>query len=520
MSSNHTPSKREVRARLRFSIIGALLAAPPAKGQAITELRALASKTWRDPATGLDLRFGASTLERWFYAARRASDPLASLTDSLRPYAGRFTSLSALAEITLIKQYREHPGWTAQLHHDNLKVALASLPGALSAPSYPTVRRFCKARGLVRQRTPRRATDGALAARERLENLEVRSFEMDHVGALFHLDFHHGSRSILNRAGDWVKPMLMCILDDRSRLVCHIQWYWDESAQSLVHALSQAVMKRGLPRALMTDNGAAMLAAETTTGLARLGIVHQTTLPYSPYQNAKQESFWARVESRLMAMLEGEELSLDLLNECTQAWVEQEYHRAVHSEIDATPLARYIAGPSVCRPSPGSLALRKAFRIDVHRRQRRSDGTVSLEGRRFEIPSRFRHLEICKLRYARWDLSHIDLVDSRSDELLCAVHPLDKSANADGQRRRLDRVGADLSPLPPKTRAPLLRQLLADHAATGLPPAYLATPEPEPGRDPECGGDAAPTSPTSSRTPTATAPGNSTPAGAPTKDAK
>jgi transposase InsO family protein len=58
-----------------------------------------------------------------------------------------------------------------------------------------------------------------------------------------------------------------------------------------------------------------------------LGIVHQTTLPYSPYQNAKQESFWGRIEGRLMAMLEGDAgLTLDALNLATQAWVEQEYH--------------------------------------------------------------------------------------------------------------------------------------------------------------------------------------------------
>ena len=68
----------------------------------------------------------------------------------------------------------------------------------------------------------------------------------------------------------------------------------ESPAESLIHGLSQAFMKRGLPRALMTDNGAAMLADETVTGLASLGIVHQTTLPYSPYQNAKQESFWGR----------------------------------------------------------------------------------------------------------------------------------------------------------------------------------------------------------------------------------
>ena len=44
----------------------------------------------------------------------------------------------------------------------------------------------------------------------------------------------------------------------------------------------------------MTDNGAAMTAAEFTEGLLRLSILHETTLPYSPYQNGKQENLWAR----------------------------------------------------------------------------------------------------------------------------------------------------------------------------------------------------------------------------------
>ena len=147
------------------------------------------------------------------------------------------------------------------------------------------------------------------------------------------------------------------------------------------------------------------MSEEVTTGLARLGVVHQTTLPYSPYQNAKQESFWGRVEGRLMAMLEGEQtLTLELLNESTQAWVEQEYHRTVHTELKATPLARYLAGPSVARKCPDSAVLTDAFRIEVQRRARRADGTLSLGGARFEIPSRLRHLSVVHVRYARWDL--------------------------------------------------------------------------------------------------------------------
>lgn len=474
MSTVVDPLKRDRWARLRFSIIGPLLAAPPGPGELHAALATLAAKPWRHPTTGLDVRFGVSTLERWYYAARRANDPVAVLKNRQRADIGRFPSLSPAAIACLAAQYREHPGWTAQLHFDNLRAALTGGDSPLA--SYPTVRRYLKAQGMFRQARPKRTSDGALLARDRLERLEVRSFEVDHVSALWHLDFHHGSRRVLTRNGAWAKPMLFGVIDDRSRLVCHLQWYLDETAESLVHGLCQAFMKRGLPRALMTDNGAAMLAEETVHGLAALGILHQTTLPYSPYQNAKQESFWGRVEGRLMAMLEGEEtLTLDLLNQATQAWVEQEYHRTLHSELSATPLARYLAGPNVRRACPGTAELAAAFRVEVARTQRRSDGTVSLEGQRFEIPAAYRHLGRVHLRYARWDLSRVDLVDARSGAIQCPVRPLDKSANADGLRRALTPTHADRSPPAASGIAPLLKQLLADYAATGLPPAYLPT---------------------------------------------
>jgi transposase InsO family protein len=69
----------------------------------------------------------------------------------------------------------------------------------------------------------------------------------------------------------WQKPQLLGVLDDRSRLCCHLQWYLDETAEALIHGLSQAFHKRGLPRALLTDNGAAMIAAETVEGLEPRG---------------------------------------------------------------------------------------------------------------------------------------------------------------------------------------------------------------------------------------------------------
>jgi transposase InsO family protein len=478
LSSDTDLPQRDRWARLRFAIIGPLLAAPPATGDLHDALKALAAKSWRHPFTGLEMRFAVSTIERWLYAAKKAGDPVQALRNQVRRDIGRFPSLSAEAVQVLASLYREHPGWTAQLLHDNLRVTLGV--AGTKCPSYPSVRRYLKAQGLLRRRAPKRSTEGALAARDRLEQREVRSYEVEHVLQLLHLDFHHGSRKVLTRSGAWFKPLLVGFIDDRSRFLCHAQWYVSEGTEELVHGLCQALQKVGLPRSLMTDRGSAMISGEFTAGLHQLGILHLPTLPYSPHVNGKQENIWGRVEGRLLAMLEGEEnLTLEQLNLATQAWVTQEYHRTVHSELGATPMQRYLAGPNVGRECPGSDELRAAFRIEVKRKQRRSDGTVSLDGQRFEIPSRYRRLDEIHLRYARWDLRGVDLIDARSGQVLCPVRPLDKAANADALRRRVDpaMTNTDTSAMPATGIAPLLKQMIADYAATGLPPAYLPTAE-------------------------------------------
>lgn len=299
---------------------------------------------------------------------------------------------------------------------------------------------------------------------------------------LWHLDYHFGSRNVLTSRG-WAKPLALCIIDDRSRLATHVQWYLHDDVRSLVHGFSQALMRRGLPRALLTDNGAAMLAEEFKNGLHALGILHETTLPYAAYQNGKQERLWATLEGRLMAMLESvKELSLELLNKATHAWVEHDYHQTRHAEMGCSPLERYRAGPDVGRQCPAPEVLRRAFRAEVSRVQRWSDGTVSLKGQRFEVPARFAHLKRVQLRYARWDLSSVDLVDARTGAILSTLYPLDKSANASGERRTIEAAVTDADQKAPPQAGeqipPLLKKLLADFAATGLPPPYLPEEDP------------------------------------------
>jgi hypothetical protein len=183
-----------------------------------------------------------------------------------------------------------------------------------------------------------------------------------------------------------------------------------------------------------------------------------------------------------MEMLSGRpRLTLDFLNTATQAWGEIEYNRKLHRELGMAPVARWKDAPDVLRASPSSEALRDAFRLEVKRRQRASDGTISLGGIRFEIPARYRHFRDLYVRYARWDPGRVDLVDARSGTILATIHPLDRAANADGKRSVIPQESVELAdggasadkPLPP-----LLRQILDEYSASGLPPAYLPQPQP------------------------------------------
>ena len=492
MTNKPLRSTATLWAHFRFSVIGSLLSAPPPRGELQATIQSLADKTWTHPVNGRDVRFAFGTIERWYYRARRErDDPVGVLQRAVRKDCGKVSLASSQAE-HLFRQYRDHPHWSYQLHYDNLAALVKADPALGTLRSYSTVRRYMKAHGLVRKRrAAAKGRPGEVRAAQRRETREIRSYEAEYVGSLWHLDFHHGSLKVVTDRGQWQRPIVLGILDDHSRLCCHLQWYLSETAEDLVHGLSQAIQKRGLPRALLTDNGAAMVAEEVKEGLLRLGVIHEKTLPYAPYQNAKQERIWATMEGRLMEMLDGvAKLTLDFLNQATQAWVEIDYNRAVHREISCSPVERFSQAPDVLRPSPSSDALREAFRLDTTRRQRKGDGTISLEAVRFEIPARFCHFEDVTVRYARWDLSRVDLIDPRTGIILAPLYPLDRTANADGRRAPIDTDRRDgpnddepdagssaASPPgddgPDRPLPPLMKRILEEYSAGGLPPAYL-----------------------------------------------
>ena len=401
-------------ARFRFSVVGSLLSSPPARGTLETrnplacreDLVASRDRTRCPRSRPCTI---AAVVLHGAPQARRSSR---RLRRAVRKDCGKVSLAAALAE-RLHFQYRDHPDWSYQLHYDNLAALVKADPSLGRLPSYSTVKRFMQAHGWARRPKLRPSgRPGEVVAEKRRQTREIRSYEAEYVGALWHLDFHHGSLKVLTPGGQWLRPIALGILDDHSRLCCHVQWYLSETAEDLVHGLSQAIQKRGLPRALLTDNGSAMVAEEVTEGLLRLGIVHERTLPYSPYQNGKQESFWGTLEGRLMKMLDGvTELTLEFLNKATQAWMEIEYNRAVHRETSCSPVERFAHAPDVLRSSPSSESLRDAFRLETKRNSAPERWNDLARGRALRDSGQVPPLPEVTVRYARWDLGRVDLVD-------------------------------------------------------------------------------------------------------------
>jgi putative transposase len=213
MTQTRPSSTGALWARFRFSVVGSLLSSPPARGALQAAIRSLAEKTWSHPVTGRDVRVAASTIARWYYTARRQrDDPVSALRRAARKDRGKFSLAAALAE-RLVLQYGDHPHWSFQLHYDNLAALVKANPTLGPLRSYSTVKRYMRAHGLVKKpRLQSKEHPGEARAETRRQTREVRSYEATHVGALWHLDFHHGSKKVLTHSGQWLRPIALGIL--------------------------------------------------------------------------------------------------------------------------------------------------------------------------------------------------------------------------------------------------------------------------------------------------------------------
>jgi putative transposase len=314
-------------------------------------VRALAEREHLTP-DGRWLRVGRNTLDRWIRSYREGG------FDGLVPAPRQASNGTPQRVLELAVALRaERPARTAaQIHR-----IIVEAEGA--APAARTIQRHLAAVGLPWK--------GSAVARA------LGRFEAESRNELWTGDALHGPLI------DGRRVFLFCFLDDHSRLLVGYRWAAREDVLNASGALRAAIAARGVPKAVYVDNGSPFVSGQLLRACAVLGIrlIHST--PGRPEGRGKIERVFRTVREQLLVELEDRPpASLEELGQVFQAWVEQVYHRRVHSETGQAPLERFLAdgAPVVATER----ALREAFRWS-ERRTVSKTGTVRMHGNTYEI---------------------------------------------------------------------------------------------------------------------------------------
>jgi len=418
-------------ALFRLSVLGPLISRDTlAHGELKRLLRELASRSYDIPGSHR-CYLSEKTIEAWFHAWKRGG------IDALMPQPRRDRGVSKLPEelqAQLLQAKQENP--------------------------QRSVREICRMledQGVVARGTLKRTTVHRLLQRHGLsrpsggnsEVVERRSYEAEHAGDIWYGDVMHGPRVVIDHR--LRKTYLVSLMDDASRLIAHSAFCPGETALDIEGVLKQALLKRGLCKKLVTDNGAAYRAGSLQGICARLSIRLVYCRPYDAPAKGKLERWHRVVRAQFLSELTSRHLqSLETLNTALWAWIETVYHRREHSTLGCTPLSRWqrdlenmrSLGPFVSR-------LDELFYHRI-RRTVRKDGTVSYQGRYFEVPYRLMGSQIQLVVDPQ--AGQVVGVESLDGDPLGAATPLDRYSNNHRRRHRAQPADADTDSQPSGAR--------------------------------------------------------------------
>ena len=435
-------------ALFRLSVLGPLVSRDHLeRGELQTIIRQLASKEYAIP--GSDRRFlGEKTIEAWYYAWR--SHGVEGLIPQQRTDRG-VSKLPLGVQEALLAAKRENPRRSIQ----QLKILLESA-GVVSRGtlSRSAIHRFLQHQGLSRP-------TGSSSIPE-----EHRRFVAEYANSIWYGDVMHGPTLTLKTGR--CKVFLVSLMDDASRLLAHSAFCTSETALAIEGVLKQAVLKRGLPKKLVVDNGAAYRAATLQGICARLDIRLIYCRPYAPEGKGKLERWHRTFRDQFLSELNVSRIhDLDDLNARLWAWIEQVYHRVPHGGLDdKTPLARFQQD----LPKIRQLG-QKASQLDAifyHRVQRkvRKDGTVSYLGQDFEVPYELSGKSVCLIVDPH--VQQVVGVEDEGGNSLGIATPLDALANCHRRRRKPEETNTQTA-TPPAAGPNLVELAYQQH--------YAHTPE-------------------------------------------
>lgn len=363
-------------ALFRLSVLGPLTCCEQlSRGEIKKTIHELSTKCYSIPSSK-HTHLSAKTIERWYYAWRKGG--IDALEPKIRTDCGS-SKLSSVVQQAIVDCKKDNLARSVNTIIDLLKMNHTYL-GQLSRSSVHRV--------LVKHDLAKRIPGN-------VETIERRAFEAKHAGDIWHGDVLHGPK-IQTKKG-MKKVYLVSLMDDASRLICHTEFCLDETAISIEHVLKEAILKRGLPKRLIVDNGAAYRSATLQMICARLGIKLIHCRPYEPQGKGKLERWHASFRKLFLSEIKVDSIkSPEELNAKLWIWIEQYYHRRKHSGLndERTPIERWRQDLLQITPLGDKAPLIDDYFYHREKRKVRKDGTVSYKNCFFEVPFELAQTEI------------------------------------------------------------------------------------------------------------------------------
>lgn len=404
--------EREKNAAFRFSVIYPLLDISKDKwGEKSRILEELSSKEWNIPGSSRT-SISKPTILSWLKKYEDGGRQIESLHPKSRGDAGGCRIMDGETELAFIKLRKDFMKASVPVL---LKLAKERniLPEDFKA-STQSIYRILKKHGLDRDR-------------KKQENM--LKFEVEMPNDLWQSDCMHGPYVI--HEGKLKKAFLFAIIDDHSRLITHAQFYLHENVECFLDCFKQALIKRGLPRKLYTDNGGYFHSHKLKYGCAGLGIALIYAKPYRPQGKGKIERFNRTIRMEVLSALQ-KDYSLQELNKILFAYIEETYHKRKHSSTRQAPLERYLKSVSLMRSAPPNINdyFRKRIRRTVG-----NDRSVRISGRLYEAPVGMANQKVF-LMFDETDMSRVEIFSGEDSRGF--LKPLDLNVNS--RIKRQDRT--------------------------------------------------------------------------------
>lgn len=219
------------------------------------------------------------------------------------------------------------------------------------------------------------------------EEKDLKRFSHEFINELWQTDTMYGPYIRMGKSKK--QTYLLAYIDDASRLITHGEFYFSQSFNVLRSSFKDAIMKRGVPKMLYTDNGKIYRSQQLEYICASIGCSLIHTKFFSPYQKGKIERFFNTVRTRFLSRINPTEIKdIEELNVKFREWLDSDYQRKTHSSLSMSPLDLFMSQVSRINIFNDINYLNECFLVRVSRKIN-NDATLQLDNILYETEQKF-----------------------------------------------------------------------------------------------------------------------------------